>query len=75
MWNDGRSYGFGFGGWRTFQDEIEPLALTHGLNLIPGDRFSGHVVLVDRVANGAYLADRQQAESLVQRQHDASPVQ
>src|SRR5687768_7130076 len=33
VWNDGHSYGFATGGWKTFGDKILPLAHAQGLNL------------------------------------------
>ncbi len=68
MWHDGRSYGFGHGGWQAFFDEVEPAAREHGISVGDDTRTADHVLVVDRVAGKAYFADRQQAQELVMRE-------
>ena len=62
VWNDGRSYGFGAGGWQSFLDHVAPAAKTCGV-----DRLAD-VLVVDRTDRRAYFATRQTAEAFVARQ-------
>jgi hypothetical protein len=71
IWNDGRSYGFGSGGWMTFLHEVAPLGSGQGLNLGDDDRPGDHVLVLDREHNRAWFADRRSAQRLVDRQHAA----
>ncbi|MFI5378685.1 MAG: hypothetical protein ACHRHE_05270 [Tepidisphaerales bacterium] len=68
LWNDGRSYGFGFGGWQTFIDHVVPAAAARGLNVGSSDRPADQVLVVDRVLREACFSDRDSAEVLVARQ-------
>ena len=68
MWRDGRSYGFGHGGWQAFFDEVEPVARQHGISVGDDTRPADHVLVVDRVEGEAYFADRQRAQKLVTRE-------
>ena len=67
MWRDGRSYGFGHGGWQAFFDEVEPVAREHGISVGDDTRPADHVLVVDRVEGEAYFADRKRAQTLVMR--------
>jgi len=68
MWNDGRSYGFGFGGWLAFGDEIAPLAARYGVDLGSESGPAKHVLVIDRNTSHAYFAPRAQAEAVVSGQ-------
>ncbi|MFI5378755.1 MAG: hypothetical protein ACHRHE_05635 [Tepidisphaerales bacterium] len=67
IWNDGQTYGFGRGGWLSFDGEVAPLAARHGLSL--SGRKPQHVLLVDRETDEAFLATRRHAESVTTLQH------
>lgn len=62
VWKDGRSYGFGAGAWRPFDEHIVPLAEMHGAD-------SSHALIIDREGPAAYFAPRTTAERLVTEQH------
>ena len=66
VWNDGHSYGFATGGWKTFGEKILPLA--QGMNVGQTSGRADHVLLIDRVRAHAYFAPRGEAESLVAEQ-------
>jgi len=68
VWNDGRSYGFGTGGWRAFLSEIVPLADHYGVDLGDVHARGKHVLLVDRQLRQAFFADRESAEAVVAQQ-------
>ncbi len=68
MWRDGRSYGFGHGGWQAFFDEVEPVAREHGISVGDDTQPADHVLIVDRVEGEAYFADRTRAQRLVMRE-------
>lgn len=63
IWNDGRTYGFGAGAWRPFDEQIAPLACTHGLDLHARD--AAHALLIDRTKRRAWFAPRRLAERMV----------
>jgi hypothetical protein len=70
MWRDQRSYGFGVGGWRAYQQQLAPLARSYGVS-IGDDRAHGcYVLLLDRQLGLAYFVPRRSAESLVRDQGD-----
>ena len=71
VWNDGRSYGFGSGGWMMFLDEIAPLGRKQGVNLGSDDAAGDHVLVIDRELKQSWFALRDAAESLVDEQHAA----
>jgi len=71
VWNDGRTYGFGYGGWMAFQDEVAPLAQFHGADVGGEQRRGAHVLVVDRELKQAYFADRTIAEHFVNSQSAA----
>ncbi len=68
MWNDGRTYGFGTGGWEMFHQDIAPLAEQHGMNVGVSGRRAEHALVLDRERREAYLAEREAAEEFVQQQ-------
>ena len=68
IWDDGRSYGFGLGAWRTFLEHIEPLTRRYGVDLGYGDEPQKHALVIDRDAHEAYFARRDSAKALVRTQ-------
>lgn len=64
VWKDGRSYGFGAGAWRPFDEQIEPLARAQGVAL-GGRRPQDHVLLIDRLRRAAYFTPRSTAERII----------
>lgn len=62
VWNDGRSYGFGAGGWQPFLDHVAPAAKTCGADGL------ADVLVVDRTDRRAYFASRPAGEAFVTRQ-------
>jgi hypothetical protein len=75
VWNDGRSYGFGSGGWLAFGDEIAPLAERYGVDLGSDDGPGDHVLVIDRSTRHAYFAQRAAAEAIVAGQGLPLPVE
>ena len=69
IWNDGQSYGFGFGGWLTFTDQISPLGQRYGITLGDSHHRGEHVLVIDRELRHAYFADKQCAQAVVADQH------
>jgi hypothetical protein len=65
VWNDGRTYGFGCGGWMAFQEDVAPLARSYGADMGDERRPGPHVLVVDRELGHAYFADRATAERFV----------
>lgn len=65
MWVDGRSSGFGTGGWQYFLDEIEPLARRMGIDAGSPNSRGRHALVVDRDYGQAYFADRDEAQAFV----------
>jgi hypothetical protein len=68
VWNDGRSYGFGSGGWLFFLDEIVSLADRYGVEVGDDHKAGEHVLVIDRRLREAFFADREQAEAVVGKQ-------
>lgn len=66
VWKDGRSYGFGAGAWRPFDEHIAPLAHEHGAS-------ADHALIIDREGPAAYFAPRETAERIVTEQHRPAP--
>jgi len=73
IWKDGRSSGFGTGGWKMFLDEIAPLALRHGIHLGAIGAAGTHVLLIDRLQHVVYAAPRQSAERFLCQRYDMPP--
>jgi hypothetical protein len=67
LWKDGHSSGFGAGGWRTFLEEIAPLAQRRGMDLGGTTAVGTHVLLIDRHRKAAYVAPRESAEDFLAR--------
>src|SRR5690348_11120467 len=65
IWKDGDSSGFGTGGWRTFLEEIAPVARRYGINLGGVNSVGTHVLLVDRAKGAVYAAPRESAETFL----------
>lgn len=72
VWNDGRTYGFGSGGWITYMDEILPLGRRYGADLGSDEGAGSHVLVLDRMLCQAYFAERECAETLVTEQYDCA---
>jgi hypothetical protein len=68
MWKDGRSYGFGQGGWCVFLQHIMPLADRYEVDLGSSTASGTHVLLVDRELELAYFVQRQRAEQFLMDQ-------
>jgi len=68
IWNDGRSYGFGFGGWQAFGQEVAPVAASSGVDLTGADPRGGQVLVLDRALGMAWFADRDPARRFVEEQ-------
>jgi hypothetical protein len=62
IWNDGRSYGFGAGAWRPFDEHIAPLAQNYGAD-------HRHALVIDRETRTAYFTPLPAAEQMVADQH------
>lgn len=62
IWNDGRSYGFGAGAWRPFDEHIAPLARMYGAD-------HRHALVIDRETRTAYFTPVSAAERIVAEQH------
>ncbi len=62
IWKDGRSSGFGTGGWRMFLDRIAPVARRYGADVGDIDRAGTHAVLMDRVRGAVYVATFESAQ-------------
>jgi hypothetical protein len=62
IWRDSQGSGFGTGAWRTFLDEIAPLASRYGVHLGSIDSAGSHVLLIDRHKHFVYAAPRESAE-------------
>jgi hypothetical protein len=71
IWVDGRSSGFGTGGWRCFFDQIEPLARRHGVDAGSATSRGRHALVVDRDFGQAYFAERGEAEAFVTERRNA----
>jgi hypothetical protein len=65
VWKDGRSYGFGTGGWQTFLEEIAPLAARHGADLGTLTAAGTHVLVMDRERGTLCTAPREAAEAFM----------
>src|SRR6185312_11333860 len=73
VWKDGHSAGFGTGGWRTFLEEIAPLANRLGCSLGSATSAGTHVLLVDRARGTVYVAEREPAEEFLARIYGIPP--
>lgn len=73
VWKDGHSAGFGTGGWRTFLEEIAPLANRRGCSLGSATSAGTHVLLVDRARGTVYVAEREPAEEFLSAIHGIPP--
>ena len=65
VWEDGRTYGFGSGGWCAFLAVIAPLARRYGADLGDGAAAGKDVLLLDRLRGSAYFAPRGSARRFV----------
>src|SRR4051812_37286992 len=65
IWVDGRSSGFGTGGWQYFLDEIEPLARRLGVDAGSTTSRGRHALIIDRHFGQAYFAERDDAQAFV----------
>ncbi len=73
VWKDGHSTGFGTGGWRTFLEEISPLANRRGCSLGSASSAGTYVLLVDRARGTVYVAERKSAEAFLSRIYGIAP--
>jgi len=67
-WNDGRTYGFGLGGWRVFLEMIEPLAQRYEMNVGGTGKAGPHVLIIDRLGHQAFFAERRRAQEFLTEQ-------
>jgi hypothetical protein len=73
IWKDGRSSGFGTGGWRAFLQEFAPLATRHGASLGDLASVGTHVLLMDRVCGAVCAVPRESAEEFLARAYGLPP--
>jgi len=71
-WRDSHSCGPACGGWPPLFADIHAQASSYGLSLGFGDQPGDHVVLVDRVAQKARFAYREEAQEFLARQQAAA---
>ena len=69
IWNDGRSSGFGGGGWQTFLRECVPAARRVGAQLGSENGVGSEVLLLDRTRGKTYAVARQCAEEFLAREN------
>jgi hypothetical protein len=62
IWRDGRAFGFGNDGWRTYLLEIAPRARRCGANIGTTTCLGTHVLFFNRLGKGLYAAPRESAE-------------
>lgn len=67
IWRDGRAFGFGNDGWRTYLLEIGPVAKGHGADIGTTTCLGTHVLLMDRLRKRLYAARRESAEKFLAR--------
>lgn len=67
IWKDGRSSGFGTGGWRPFLQECAPLATRRRASLGDLTSVGTHVLLMDRLRGRVFAVPRQSAEEFLAR--------
>ena len=67
IWKDGRSSGFGTGGWRAFLQEFAPMATRRGASIGDLTSVGTHVLLMDRVGGVVYAVPRESAEDFLAR--------
>jgi hypothetical protein len=68
IWDDGHTYGIGTGGWRVFEELIEPIAQTHHAEL----GSNAHAIMafvLNRETNSAYFVELSEARRVVRDQH------
>ena len=70
IWDDGRSYGIGTGGWQVFAEVIEPIARKYGVE-IGGNRPAVTALVLDRSIDSACFAKLSEARRLVRHQHQS----
>ena len=69
IWNDGRSSGFGGGGWQTFLTDCVPAARRVGAHLGSRSDAGSEVLLLDRTAGNTYAVARECAEEFLAREN------
>jgi hypothetical protein len=69
IWNDGRSSGFGAGGWQDFLNECVPAARRVGAHLGSQDDVGSDVLLLDRTRGKTYAVPRKRAEEFLAREN------
>ena len=65
IWKDGRSSGFGTGGWKIFLQEVAPLAARRGASIGDLTSVGTHVLLMDRIRGAIYAVPRESAEDFL----------
>lgn len=73
IWKDGRSLGFGTGGWNAFLQEFAPLAARRGASMGDLTRAGTHVLLMDRIRGDVYAVPRESAERFLARANGLPP--
>jgi hypothetical protein len=73
IWNDGRSTGFGGGGWRVFLSDCAPAARRVGAQLGSQNGIGSEVLLVDRTTGNTYAVARECAEEFLARVNGRPP--
>jgi hypothetical protein len=73
IWKDGRSSGFGTGGWNAFLQEFAPLAARRGASIGDLTSVGTHVLLMDRIRGGVYAVPRESAEQFLARANGLPP--
>jgi len=71
-WRDSRSCGPASSGWPPLFADLQAHTNTSGLSLGCGDQPGDHVILVDRVAQKARFAYREEAQEFLARQQAAA---
>jgi hypothetical protein len=73
IWKDGRSSGFGTGGWRAFLQEFAPLVTSRGASAGDLTSVGTHVLWMDRPRGTVYAVPRQSAEEFLARAYGLPP--
>ena len=69
IWNDGRSSGFGGGGWQIFLSKCVPAAGRVGAHLGSQDGVGSEVLLLDHTRGKTYALARECAEEFLAREN------
>ena len=69
IWNDGRSSGFGAGGWQIFLSDCVPAARRVGAHLGSQDDIGSDGMMLDRTRGKTYAVARKCAEEFLAREN------